>query len=412
VNPKKHPTELAPSTFARQRKSGQLPWSKLFAESVQELKNPALSDKAKVTWILLQPILNRSERPGYLVEGGKPISFQSLAQQLWRTESDLTQGVKELLECGMLKKDRRTFYDPMMVIDKAASESNVSKSELSPNGDGSLEEISSQVSPSRVEKSREDDIRVFSATTDRGNISASPSGGVNDSARDKTATNAVPDEISGAISSEQLNELRVKYPTKNVVGTITKCVRYYANKELGVPPLSKFEEWIERERAPKPPRERKAREHARDDIKNDVGKWHELASKAHDRIADTLKRFVFMPEDWLEDRLTMLGVVPDYLWDVIEIAYARGTLIKIQGEKCMGADFCNSVEKTRMMPKLATGSEVRDWIDRHCATGPFGPTGGDCVEGAAVALGYIIRLDGGSYSEGVRSTNCEQQVAA
>jgi hypothetical protein len=132
---KKNIIDLAPATFSDKRKNGLLPWTKLYAESVQNFKNPAIPDRAKVVWVLLQPLLKRSEEPGFLVEEGKPMSIQSLAMELWRDEQQLTDDIETLLRCRWLKRDERgVILDPIMVLDLAATEYRASEATSLPNG--------------------------------------------------------------------------------------------------------------------------------------------------------------------------------------------------------------------------------------------------------------------------------------
>jgi hypothetical protein len=114
--------DLAPATFADKRKNGLLPWSKLYRESVDKMKNPGIPADAKVTWILLQPILKRSEAPGYLIEDGKPMSVADLAIDLWKDEESLTNDIEVLIKFRWLRRDERgVVLDPVMMLDQPAT---------------------------------------------------------------------------------------------------------------------------------------------------------------------------------------------------------------------------------------------------------------------------------------------------
>jgi len=120
---KKKTVDLAPATFADKRKNGLLPWSKLYAESVQNFKNPAIPDRVKVTWILLQPILKRSEEIGCLVENGQPMSIGDVAMEIWRDEKELLDDIEALIRFRWLRRDERgVTLDPVMVLDYAATQ--------------------------------------------------------------------------------------------------------------------------------------------------------------------------------------------------------------------------------------------------------------------------------------------------
>jgi hypothetical protein len=147
MNPPKSPIDLAPSTFARQRAHGLLPWSRLYAETVQTLFHVRTSDKAKLAWIRLQPILNRSEEEGYLIEDGAPMTMRSLARQICKTEAALEREIQELIEVRLLKKDGDTIYDPIMVLDKKAGAQPSQQKDSSKSGEN--EQVSGNQEPTQ-----------------------------------------------------------------------------------------------------------------------------------------------------------------------------------------------------------------------------------------------------------------------
>jgi hypothetical protein len=119
---KKDIADLSPQTFFDKRRRGLMPWSKLFAESVQNLKNPAIPVSAKLAWVLMQPIMSRSDEPGFLLENGKPIELADLAVELWIDAEQLKQDIETLLRFRWLRRDERGFiFDPFMEKDSKAS---------------------------------------------------------------------------------------------------------------------------------------------------------------------------------------------------------------------------------------------------------------------------------------------------
>jgi hypothetical protein len=100
VSNRKSSANYSASTFARKRREGKLPWTKLFSESVQTLMNPHISDRARALWLLMQPILG--EHDGYLMDlNGQPHTPDSLARSLHgrgHVETDL----RKLIQYGAL----------------------------------------------------------------------------------------------------------------------------------------------------------------------------------------------------------------------------------------------------------------------------------------------------------------------
>ena len=119
-----------------------------------------------------------------------------------------------------------------------------------------------------------------------------------------------------------------------------------------------------------------------------------------------------MPEIWLWNRIDDLDVEAGCLGDVIDLAYELGTLVYVDGDRCMGSDFRDSVEKTRLMPKLSS-SEATDWVYKNCGTRLLGETGCTSVYFAAKELGYILYIKGEDayYGRDWNPPDCEQRAA-
>ena len=254
MNAPKNPTDLAPSTFARQRASDTLPWSKLYGETVLLVYGAAISDRAKLTFIRLQPMLKRSEEEGYLVEDGKPIALRTLARQIGKTEKALTNEIEELIDVRLLKKDGKKICDPWMVADKKATDFLKSRGQLSYNNDGSNLEEKSEVSVSQgvasqngqsnngsnyhtVEESRTENTRFSASTAAKAARETTPAPG-----------GAVV-SLAGGISDAEIAKLKrdPKYAGKDVDEVMRKCGEYCAAK--GEPmTLKRLRGWLKRER--------------------------------------------------------------------------------------------------------------------------------------------------------------------
>jgi hypothetical protein len=105
----------------------------------------------------MQPLLNRSEREGYLVEDGAPMSLEALADITWKNEVDLDSEIQQLVRFRLLKRDEDgVIFDPWMVADKLAR-SNEEEENMSPNGDLSPSGDKVITHKSRVEESRADE---------------------------------------------------------------------------------------------------------------------------------------------------------------------------------------------------------------------------------------------------------------
>jgi hypothetical protein len=117
MNAPKNPMDLAPSTFARKRANGQLPWSMLNIETVERLRRRTdVSLGAKWTWVCLQGIARRSTVAGYFIESGAAMSTRDLAAYLGGRASKLERDINELLQAKFLKMDGELLFDPMMVL--------------------------------------------------------------------------------------------------------------------------------------------------------------------------------------------------------------------------------------------------------------------------------------------------------
>jgi hypothetical protein len=113
-------SELSPSTFARKKREGKLPWTKLFADSIQTLMSHKISDRARSLWLITQPILG--EHDGYLLDlHSQPHTPQSLSLCLHgRDSSQIDNDLKKLIQYGALSKENGTVFCPIMVKDKGA----------------------------------------------------------------------------------------------------------------------------------------------------------------------------------------------------------------------------------------------------------------------------------------------------
>jgi hypothetical protein len=116
MNLRKSAGDLSSSTFNNYKRNGKLPWSALFADSVQACLNPKLSDRAVRVWILTQPILRMSD--GYLMDGDEPMTVSGLAHKIWQEPKKLESDIEKLVKFDLLRRrDDGTIFDPVMVND-------------------------------------------------------------------------------------------------------------------------------------------------------------------------------------------------------------------------------------------------------------------------------------------------------
>lgn len=333
MNAPKHPTDLAPSTFARKRASDMLPWSKLYAETVLLMCGAAISDKAKLTFIRLQPMLKRSEDEGYLVEDGKPIALRTLARQIGKTEKALTNEIEELIEVRLLKKDGKKICDPWIVADKKATDFLNSRGQLSYNDDGSNlredaedsenEGVASQYSQSNngfkhhtVEESRTENTR-FSASTEAkasafaGETACAPGGA------------AVPLTASACgITDAEIFKLKrdPKYAGKDVDDVIRKCRAKYPDRPIT---LKMVRGWLKRER---PTATGAEAEHNGDEDSETVLD----SSPAEVELTDDQRAIIAAiqgktsEQSFLETIHMTLKVKPNQVWPIVDAAKEEG----------------------------------------------------------------------------------------
>ena len=113
MNPRKSAADLSPSTFNDRKRNGKLPWTALFADSVQACLNPKLSDRSKVVWLLMQPMLGAGS--GYLLDDGEPMSVAALATKIWREPKQVSTDIDNLVKFDLLRiDDEGAVFDPVM----------------------------------------------------------------------------------------------------------------------------------------------------------------------------------------------------------------------------------------------------------------------------------------------------------
>ena len=116
MNPLKSAADLSPSTFNDRKRHGKLPWTALFADSVQACLNPKLSDRTIRTWLLMQPMLSAGS--GYLLDYDEPMSVAALATKIWREPKQVNTDIDNLVKFDLLRRDDEgTVFDPVMVND-------------------------------------------------------------------------------------------------------------------------------------------------------------------------------------------------------------------------------------------------------------------------------------------------------
>ena len=123
MNPKRSAGDLSASTFNNYKRNGKLPWTALFAGSVEALRNPKLSDRARTLWLFMQPIFGKHD--GYLLDDSRdPMSVPTLANRLWRPADQVGQDIDKLVKFEILRRrDDGTIFDPFMVNDKGSQNS-------------------------------------------------------------------------------------------------------------------------------------------------------------------------------------------------------------------------------------------------------------------------------------------------
>jgi hypothetical protein len=134
MNPRKSAADLSPSTFNDRKRHGKMQWTALFADSVQACLNPKLSDRSKVVWLLLQPMLGAGS--GYLLDDGEPMSVAALATKIWREPKQVNTDIDNLVKFDLLRRDDGgAVFDPVMVNDLEG----VARRNLEKNGGGQIE---------------------------------------------------------------------------------------------------------------------------------------------------------------------------------------------------------------------------------------------------------------------------------
>jgi hypothetical protein len=155
----KRASELAVSTFSQRITLGKLPYSPLFAESVNDLFDFDLSDSARLTWLRLQPLFANRVSPGNLVDErtNGATSLAILAAKWRKQESELVRDMEELDKCRLIVKSGEFWSDPMMV---AFYDTN------NPTEAGSDENIITKSERIIGEESRGEESRGASVSTD------------------------------------------------------------------------------------------------------------------------------------------------------------------------------------------------------------------------------------------------------
>jgi hypothetical protein len=124
--------DLAPSTLDRMRRNkikGEWPYSFLWKRAVDRLSVPEVSDAARTTYLILQPILRNANPAGFLVDDeGEPMTSQDLAVRTRFPKGLLGKGLRELKKLGIFKERDGFIYDVLM--NKTESE-GIEKSEKS-----------------------------------------------------------------------------------------------------------------------------------------------------------------------------------------------------------------------------------------------------------------------------------------
>jgi hypothetical protein len=260
MNAPKHPTDLAPSTFDWKRRNGHFPWHKQFAEPTKDLLHARIPSETKLTYFWLQPILNRSEKEGYLVEDGKPMTIRALSRIIGKTEAKLAKEIDELIEYRFLKKEGDEIYEPWMVLDKKTTDLRESEkqpylNEYSSNSDKHSEVVDGEgitqnqlssfndFNHTTAEKSRADSEKSLlsakaKALAFAGKTASAPSGA------------AVPPSASaGGITDAEIAKLKrnPKYAGKDVDEVIRKCREHYADSGEPIT-LKMVRGWLKRQR--------------------------------------------------------------------------------------------------------------------------------------------------------------------
>jgi hypothetical protein len=189
--PSKNPTELAPSTFRRQRETRQLPWTTLYDAEALQVTRSGIRDRAVRTWLALRPVLNNNEKRGYLLTDIKTLAL-TIGE---RSPKKLAEDIDQLIAIGVLARgENDEIYSKWMI---SHENSRLTQTNLSGNHDDSILNEKSQPLPSeevpqgegimrpdelcrRVEYSREEKMNVSessllsSSVTDSSDTTTAP----------------------------------------------------------------------------------------------------------------------------------------------------------------------------------------------------------------------------------------------
>jgi hypothetical protein len=384
MNPKKHPTELKPSIFASKRMSGKLPWSKLFCENVMELRNPRLSAEAVRTWLLLQPVLFRSERPGYLIENGKPMGLESLSNEIWKPVEELECELPELLKFKLLKKEGKLLFDPWMVSDQKAR----AERQTSSNDDGSLGEGTAQTSQSRVEESRGDHIDSTRLLADS-DIAAAVAGGSSltgstqgaSSSDQQVTTSGNQTNTSGSSKADQwivahqpdIERWENEFAAKglDVRGSVRKCVEYNLGRGKSLSDITP--EWVERWlKMEKPGKGKKPAKREKKQAKADRGKngraeepgkteGEQLLAELN-AIGESLRTLEPKTREEIEEVLDAKGFDPEQTFDCFYEGGYRG--VKRALKQIPDTDTYCGIDYWDMEQKRRENELVTEWAQK------------------------------------------------
>jgi hypothetical protein len=239
---RKNSTNYSPSTFARKKREGKLPWTKLFSESVHVLMSPHVSDRARSLWLLIQPILG--EHDGYLLDlNGGPHTADSLARCLYgrgHVDTDLAK----LIQYGALSDNNRIIFCPMMVKDtgrvlKGTSGNIVGVAKC--NDDLVTVSRGNEVFNSeRVEESRVDEKDIYSN---------SPTVTKTNYPNNRTASAFTGGAVLlSGLTEEDLEGVQAEFPAFDFPAVYQKFVAYHTNKRTQQATKEMLAGWFKREK--------------------------------------------------------------------------------------------------------------------------------------------------------------------